>query len=602
MRKIYLAAALAVCLNISSTATGPAPVNASTRDLKSENLEVAADGKDYMLCSDGAFDHHGGDMAFWGDKAYVLCGNDDGDEANDGFVIADISDPGDPRELGRFACAASASDIAVWGDLVFLPVDRNSESTTAHEGPYDADQDGTYECDDENLSYGHPDPTKNKDYIFRGIRIVSVADPSTPTLLKNVQMKEATGVDAPGGIHTVTAVPGPAAPGEEPTEVYVYGSGLATGSSVKNFVMTVPIAHPKDVSVDVIDLPKAVEGCHDMAFLASKGLGICNGIGKGSILWDVADDPTRPRVLGHIKTPNPSVRHHSSAFSWDGDTLVISDENLSTIPTMSCREDEEGSSNLQKLEGGLWFYDLSAVDLDSTAAVDALEPVGYQPPHPVVGNGWCTSVNFNVVPTRDADVLVAAWYGGGMTVVDFSDPQDPDEIAHFIASPGDTRHQSFTRAAYWYNGKIYINNVHGCVNGPICLGPTERGLDILELTDPRVDNHIRLPHFDMGRQLPLPPSTEVTLTYDGARSAYVGEQFDLAASLSSVDGPVVGARVIFRFDRQTHSATTDEHGRAVITHRAAVRPGVYDVNVSFEGAEGLDAAVASAQISITPRN
>jgi hypothetical protein len=76
----------------------------------------------------------------------------------------------------------------------------------------------------------------------------------------------------------------------------------------------------------------------------------------------------------------------------------------------------------------------------------------------VAGYG-CTAHNFSFRPgTR---LLAAAWYAGGMNVLDWSDPDAPEEVAHFR-----TARTSYW-SAYWYRGRIYANG--------------RRGLDVFEV-------------------------------------------------------------------------------------------------------------------------
>lgn len=488
------------------TTAGPATAGHPAKD-RSDNLAVVADGTEEILCTGKPFTNHGGDISFVGDKAIVLCGNDDDTIYNDGFVVVDISDPADPTEIGRFACAASASDLAVWGNLVFLAVDRNGETRGGHAGPYSPGNDN--DCAAPSASFND---RSQEPGIFRGIRIVSIADPTNPRLITSLRFGRA-------GAHTVTVLPdGPRNGGSQATQtVYVFGS---SPTDRKNAVIEVPVDDPASARITMVD-HYATFGCHDISFFVPRGLAACAGVDAvrydreepttlnldrplaGASLLDVRDDPwdhsddgagpTTPKLVATIDPPYPSVRFHSAAFSWDGNTLVLSDENMSTTPSWSCETDAD-----QGLAGGLWFYDVS----DLSGAGPKVR--GYQQPHFVAGNGWCTSTNFNVIPLDSGrDVLVAAWYGGGTTVVDFTDPTDPEEIAYFVADPGDRETGSFTRAAYWYDGLIYINNVHGCLAGALCVGPTERGLDILRL-DAGLDGAIPMDRFDMGLQECLP--------------------------------------------------------------------------------------------------
>ena len=493
--------------------TTSSPARAGLRpDEISDNLSVVADGTDVFLCNRGRLNVHGGDLAFQGDLAIMQCGNDDEGIENDGFVIADISDPSAPRFVGKFECVASASDLAVWGDLVFLPVDRNGDSRGGHVGPYDPDDDGDPstpdpiedDCTAPPVSYY--DPRIKAADIFRGVRIVSIADPSEPRLIKSIPFGRA-------GAHTVTVLPDRAAQASDESVDVVYLYASAPTDRV-NWVIEVPLDDPAAAAQRVTPIDhEATWGCHDISFFVPRGLAVCASAGAargdpakpaeahfedfiaGASILDVRDDPSdssddgasplSPKLVTSFAPPNPAIRFHSSAFSWDGNTLVLSDEQLSTVG-QGCKADHgEGAS------GGLWFYDISDLPAKPVA-------LGYQPPHELPGTSWCTSAQLNVIPLADGrDVLVSAWYTGGTSVVDFTDPRSPSEIAYFVASPGDPETGSATRAAYFYDGLIYVQNTHGCLNG-VCLGPTARGLDVLELAG--LGESLPMDRFDMGLQ------------------------------------------------------------------------------------------------------
>ena len=67
--------------------------------------------------------------------------------------------------------------------------------------------------------------------------------------------------------------------------------------------------------------------------------------------------------------------------------------------------------------------------------------------------------------------MVQAWYQGGISVFDWTDPAHPKEIAFFDRGPMDSTTMTFggSWSAYWYNGVIVSSE-------------TMRGLDIVELT------------------------------------------------------------------------------------------------------------------------
>jgi hypothetical protein len=66
--------------------------------------------------------------------------------------------------------------------------------------------------------------------------------------------------------------------------------------------------------------------------------------------------------------------------------------------------------------------------------------------------------------------MTQAWYQGGVSVFDFTDPAHPKEIAYFDRGPMDPTKLILGGywSTYWYNGRIYGSEI-------------DRGLDIFEL-------------------------------------------------------------------------------------------------------------------------
>jgi hypothetical protein len=66
--------------------------------------------------------------------------------------------------------------------------------------------------------------------------------------------------------------------------------------------------------------------------------------------------------------------------------------------------------------------------------------------------------------------MVQAWYQGGVSVFDWTDPRNPREIAFFDRGPVDSTRMAMggSWSAYWYNGNIVSSEI-------------ARGLDIFEL-------------------------------------------------------------------------------------------------------------------------
>lgn len=248
--------------------------------------------------------------------------------------------------------------------------------------------------------------------VKSGIQLVDVRDPMRPKLLGAVTVPD-------DGTHTLTVYPG---------KPIIYSSSSGTGSDET----IIDVSDPNEPEiVNVFDSGPNV-GCHDLSFWfkGNEKLAFCAGSSGGSQIWDVSD-PYEPVVISEII--NPAIFfHHSIAATPDGKFLAIGDESFATCTGTSAPA------------GAIWFYDIR----------DRASPqlVGY------FGLGrdaalFCTAHNFEWIPgTR---LLVASWYGGGMNVIDASDPANPEEVAHFQESGTDYW------SAFWHEGRIYASGIPG---------------------------------------------------------------------------------------------------------------------------------------------
>jgi hypothetical protein len=79
--------------------------------------------------------------------------------------------------------------------------------------------------------------------------------------------------------------------------------------------------------------------------------------------------------------------------------------------------------------------------------------------------------NGSLIPIPGRDVMVQAWYQGGISIFDWTDPKNPIEIAYHDRGPADSTRMSMggSWSVYWYNGAIISSEI-------------ARGLDVFDLT------------------------------------------------------------------------------------------------------------------------
>src|SRR5437867_12101904 len=82
----------------------------------------------------------------------------------------------------------------------------------------------------------------------------------------------------------------------------------------------------------------------------------------------------------------------------------------------------------------------------------------------------CVAHNGTMIPIPGRDIMTQAWYQGGVSVFDWTDPDHPKEIAYFDRGPMDSTKLVMAGywSTYWYNGYIISSEI-------------SRGLYIFEL-------------------------------------------------------------------------------------------------------------------------
>ena len=330
------------------------------------------------------------------------------------------------KQLSFLTCLGGQGDVSVMGDYVVFSVDSpltgpscSAEDTTAAAAP-------TY------ASGG----------AWEGIRIIDISDPRRPEYV--------TSVDIPCGSHTNTLLPG-----KKTTYAYIESYPLSGQGADCNYashrkvqIVEIPNNAPEKAKLleETIDVSPNI-GCHDITTFPERKLmfGACV---NQSFVWSIKN-PVEPELLATITNPNIQI-HHSTAMTWDGKILILGDETGGAVAG-------GGSGSSDSTVGAAWFYDVS--DPENP------EMLGHHsyPRTPPVGPGqagrarW-TNHNFNVIPVKDPKkyLLAVSYYLGGISVVDFSDPANPEELGYYIDFQEDGSPPE-TWSSYWYNGRIYTN-------------------------------------------------------------------------------------------------------------------------------------------------
>ncbi|HEY6222247.1 MAG TPA: hypothetical protein VIW26_00565 [Gemmatimonadales bacterium] len=192
--------------------------------------------------------------------------------------------------------------------------------------------------------------------------------------------------------------------------------------------------------------------CHDITVFPAVGRagGACGGYG---LLLDIRD-AAHPVRLAAVADSNFSY-WHSATFNNDGTKLLFSDE-----------WGGGGQPKCRKTDRHEW-----GADAIFTLQGDSLKFQSYYKMlAPQTQNENCVAHNGSLIPIPGRDVMVQAWYQGGISVFDWTDAAHPQEIAFFDRGPIDsTKPQGGgSWSAYWYNGVIVSSEI-------------ARGLDIFEL-------------------------------------------------------------------------------------------------------------------------
>jgi hypothetical protein len=429
------------------------------------------------------------DLAFWGDHAFVGYYTGDtgfppGTGSRGGVRIFDISNPATPQLVRDFACDANQNDPIVWdrngngvADLLLVAVDRTMA----------------------NPNCGAPRSAHEDRNGWEGVRVFTMSDnPANP-------FQTITPVDmqySDCGAHTITAWTGFA---EDPVNprliVYVSSYPLRAGPTCgqANFnnvtnpydddkvvndplhrqiqVLSVPLNNPAattEIAAPRISYPGDPDGrmdwtekgltglepaavaCHDIVVHMEHNLagGACAEQGQ---VWEIdaatgIPDTENPMMIGDDEVssggrgqfPGAVDFFHSVMFNNEGTVVNWVDESFgSGCPTMTTYQPRPWNpAGGTHKTGRMFFSDMEGNFLSEFH-------VGDLRPNPAATE-YCSAHMGMAVMGIQRDLLVNAWYTGGVDVIDFTQPTRLKEIAYY-----DPIRDSGTWSAYPYTGPLF---------------------------------------------------------------------------------------------------------------------------------------------------
>ena len=380
------------------------------------------------------------DLAFQGKYAYA--GN------YNGFTVYDLRNPRVPKIATQVLCPGSQNDVSVLGNLLFLSTDsRRTDDSCA----------STASTDGANY--------------WEGVKIFDISKPTSPQYIKSVA------TDC--GSHTHTLIPS-----KDGRVAYLYVSSYSPNTTLVNCqpphdkisIIKVPLRAPTTAAVvaepvlfpdggyegDPARSASATSGCHDITAYPSKDIaaGACMGDG---VLIDIKDREA-PKIFSTVRDTVNFAFWHSATFNNSGTKVVFTDElggggSPVCNPTVGPEKGADG------------IYDIVGKGLGRTLEFRSY----YKIPRTQSNTENCVAHNGSLIPVPGKDIMVQAWYQGGLSVFDFTDSSNPKEIAWFDRGPIDetTLVVGGNWSTYWYNGYIYSNEI-------------ERGFDVFKVSDRRL--------------------------------------------------------------------------------------------------------------------
>ncbi len=365
------------------------------------------------------------DLAFQGKYAYA--GN------YNGFAIYDISKPGQVEQVTQVLCPGSQNDISVLGDILVLSTDSSRSDNSCASTPQDASEESSWE----------------------GLKVFDISDPVNPRYVSSVE------TDCGSHTHTL-------APNDSGKQLFVYVSSYSPDEDYPDClpphdsisIVRIPVAAPDRAELAGTPVlfpegghPETTSGCHDITAYPSKDIaaGACMGDG---ILLDISKR-RHPVVTEQVRDTTNFAFWHSATFNNDGTKVVFTDE-LGGGGAPTC------NPTTGSVRGANGIYDI----IEGQLVLQSY----YKMPRTQTNEENCVAHNGSLIPVPGRDIMVQAWYQGGVSVFDFTNSSRPRELAWFDRGPVNEAELEIggSWSAYWYNGYVYSNEI-------------ARGFDVLKI-------------------------------------------------------------------------------------------------------------------------
>ena len=380
------------------------------------------------------------DLAFKGEYAYA--GN------YEGFMIYDLSNPRSPEPLSQVLCPGSQNDVSVYRNLLVLSTDSSRSDNSC-------------------ASVAQPATEKTS---WEGLKVFDISDPTNPRYISSVE--------TPCGSHTHSL-----APSKSGRDLYVYVSSYFPDATFPDCqpphdrISVVKISMANPAAASLVGTPvlfpgggnplgnysRETSGCHDITAYPEKNIaaGACMGDG---VLIDIKDRE-HPVVTETVRDTTNFAFWHSATFNNAGTKVVFTDE-LGGGGAATC------NPTIGTEKGANGIYDIRRGQLRFKSY--------YKMPRINSNTENCVAHNGSLIPVRGKDIMVQAWYQGGISVFDFTNSSKPKEIAWFDrGAVSDTELiLGGSWSAYYYNGYVYSNDI-------------QKGFDVIKVTDRRAQSRVK---------------------------------------------------------------------------------------------------------------